>query len=101
MNMGVAAGVALIVVGMIGAMVGQFRTRHDRDIRTTGRRLYMLVLMTMAEVSSVVCVAIVVAHARHALPIAVAVVWLVAWSYLTASEWRRFLRDHRDQDPPW
>lgn len=98
MNPGVAAGVTLIVAGMVGAVVAQFRTRNDTNKLSTGRRLYMLSLMTMLEVTSVIVVAIVIAHAKHALSIVIAAVWLAAWSYITASQWRRFIRD---QGRPW
>lgn len=97
MNPGVAAGVALIVVGVIGAVIGQFLIRHDSDRRSTGLRSYMLLLMTIVEVASLLVVAIVVARATHAVSIVVAVAWLAAWTYVTGAEWRRFIRDHSDR----
>ena len=97
MNPGVAAGVVLIVVGGIGAVIGQFLIRNDSDRRSSGLRSYMLFLLTTVEVASLPAVAIVVAHARHAVWIVVATVWLAAWTYVTGAEWRRFRRDHSDR----
>lgn len=97
MNPGVAAGVVLIVVGVIGAVIGQFISRNDSDRRSTGLRSSMLLLVTIVEVASLLVVVIVVAHARHAVSIVVAVAWLAAWTYVAGAEWRRFMRDQSDR----
>jgi hypothetical protein len=93
MNPGVAAGVVLIVVGVVGAVIGQFLVRNDNDRRSAGLRSYMLLLVTIVEVASLVVAAIVVAQAKHTISIVVAAAWLAAWTYVAGAEWRRFLRD--------
>ena len=58
MNPGVAAGVVLIVAGVVGAVIGQFLVRNDSDRRSTGLRSYMLLLVTIVEVASLLVVAL-------------------------------------------
>lgn len=70
----------LIVVGVVGAVIGQFLVRNDSDPRSTGLRSYMLLLTTIVEVASLLVVAMVVARAKHAGSIVVAAAWLAAWT---------------------
>lgn len=93
MNPGVITGLVLAVVGVVGAVIGQFVVRHDKDHRSPDVRASMLFSTTIVEVASVLAAAIVVARAQHTLSIVIALAWLAAWTYITASEWRRFVRD--------
>lgn len=97
MNPGLFAGLLLIAVGVLGAVIGQFVVRNDRDQRSTRVRSYMLLSLTIGEVASILLLAIVVTEAEHTISIVLAAAWLAAWSYLTAAEWRRFIRDHTNR----